>query len=195
MTARRWSAVTRTGSGLCSSSATSLASIASWSSTPDLRTSCACRSTAGTPSRCAGMRVLLDGDVEEAERLAQEARRAGNRAEQAVARAVLRHPDDSDPQHAGTCRRAPARRARARRALSGHPGLANRPGHPRGQGGRQRAGPAGARPLRRRRLQRAAEGRQLVRGDEPDGGGDRDDRRHASTPSASTSCSSPTRGW
>jgi class 3 adenylate cyclase len=32
-----------------------------------------------------GMRALLDGDVEEAERLAQEARRAGNRAEQAVA--------------------------------------------------------------------------------------------------------------
>ena len=32
-----------------------------------------------------GMRALLDGDVEEAERLAQEARRAGNRAEQAIA--------------------------------------------------------------------------------------------------------------
>jgi class 3 adenylate cyclase len=32
-----------------------------------------------------GMRALLDGDIEEAERLAQEARRAGNRAEQAIA--------------------------------------------------------------------------------------------------------------
>jgi class 3 adenylate cyclase len=32
-----------------------------------------------------GMRSLLDGDIEEAERLAQEGRRAGNRAEQAVA--------------------------------------------------------------------------------------------------------------
>src|SRR5262245_52530426 len=32
-----------------------------------------------------GMRALLDGDMAEAERLAQEARRAGNRAEQAIA--------------------------------------------------------------------------------------------------------------
>ncbi len=32
-----------------------------------------------------GMRALLDGDIEEAERLAEEGRRAGNRAEQAIA--------------------------------------------------------------------------------------------------------------
>ena len=142
-----------------------------------------------------GMRALLDGDMEEAERLAQEARRAGDRAEQALAQqyyGIQMIQIRSMQGRAGEL--LPAVRDLAER-FPGIPAWRDGAGHPRGQVRRRRAGPAGARPLRRRRLRRAPQGRQLVRRDEPARGGDRDDRRHRRTPSASTSCSSPTRGW
>ena len=124
-----------------------------------------------------GMRALLDGDLEAAERLAEEARRAGERAEQPLAHAVLRDPADPDPQPAGPRRRAAARGPRAGRALPGHPRLAHGADQPRRPLGRRRAGPARAGAVRGRRLRRDPAGRQLAAGDEPDGRGDRADRR------------------
>ena len=114
---------------------------------------------------------------------------AGRRPRRAAARAaVLRDPDDPDPQHAGARRRAAAGRPRARRALPGDSRLARR-------GWSRLAARSGDVELARRELERFAgddfaaipEGRQLVRRDEPAGRGDRADRRRRRAPSASTS--------
>ena len=65
-----------------------------------------------------GMRAMIDGDLEEAERLAEEARRR-RRARRAAARgAVLRDPADPDPPAPGPGRGAAAGGAGAGRALS-----------------------------------------------------------------------------
>ena len=48
-----------------------------------------------------GMRVLLDGEIEEAERLARGGEKGRQPGRAGDLRAVLRHPDDPDPQHAG----------------------------------------------------------------------------------------------
>ena len=57
---------------------------------------------------------------------------AGRRPSRAAARAaVLRHPDDPDPEHAGSRRRTAPGRARSGAALPGHPGVARGCDHPR----------------------------------------------------------------
>ena len=118
-----------------------------------------------------GMRMLMDGDLAEAERLAGEARRAGDRAEQPLAAQYSRDPADPDPQPPGPRRRAAAGRARAGRALPRHPGLAQRGDQSRGAVRRHRGGTAPARALRRRRPLRDPPRHQLVHGDQPAGRG------------------------
>ena len=124
-----------------------------------------------------GMRTLLDGDIDGAERLAGEARRAGQRAEQPVAEqfyGIQMTQIRSLQGRAGEL--LPAVRELAEQ-FPGIPGLARRGDHARRSVRRRRAGAPGTGALRRRRLLRNSEGCQLVRRDEPAGRGDRADRR------------------
>ena len=126
------------------------------------------------------MRAMIDGELEEAEELAGEARRRGERAEQPLAtqyygvQLVLlrRFQGRSDEL-------LPAVRELAEQ-LPGDPGLAHGPDQPRGARRPSRGGPAGARAVRRRRLLGDLPGRQLAAGDGADRRGDRAARRHRS---------------
>ena len=156
----------------------------------------ACRSTPGWPTSCAmpehsWQTIALRGDARPARRRHRrsgaslaERGEAGGRASRAAGRgAVLRHPDDPDPQPAGTRRGAAS--GRPRRSPS-----SSRRSRPGAAGVITLAARSGDVELARRELERFAgddfsaipEGRQLVRRDEPAGRGHRADRRRRRAP-------------
>ncbi len=150
-------------------------------------------STSGRPTPCAGMRAMIDGDLEEAERS------PSSRAARASAPSS-RSPSSttgSSCSRSAASRGAPAsccpRGAGAGRALPGHPRLAQRADHPRRPDGRGRAGPGRARALRRRRLLGGAPRRQLAAGDRACWPRRRRCSATASAPSCSTTSCCPTR--
>ena len=164
--------------------------------TPGSRTSCGCRSTPGTPSRCAGMRVPARRE-DRGGRAACRARRGGqvDRAEQPLA----------EQYYGIQMTQIRSMQGRAGELLPAVRDLAERfPGIPAWRGGViTLAARSGDVELARRELERFAgddfsaipRDANWIAGNEPAGGGDRADRRRRTGSSRRTRSCSPMRAW
>ena len=148
------SARTPSASASCSSSATSPAPTARSPPIAQSPRSCGCRSISGTSTSGAAMRAMIDGDLEEAERLAERGARPGERAEQPLADQFYGIQLSQLRRMQGRTDELMPRRPRDGRALPGDPGLAHRGRRPGRALRASRARAAGVRAVRGRRLLR-----------------------------------------
>ena len=113
------------------------------------------------------VRATMTGDYEEAERLADEARRGGERAQEPLAGAAPRRPDGRHPPAAGAARGGAAGDPRDGAPVPGDPRLAADPERVPGRARPDRGGAHRLRALRRRRVRRDPPRPPVAAGDDP----------------------------